>query len=70
MVLGIPHEAFDGKLAALKDERGVEHDTDLTTDDLKTLVDDYKAGSACPLDQTQNISECTYSLGRVMRLML
>ena len=44
VVLGIPHEAFDGKLAALKDERGVEHDTDLTTEDLKSLVDEYKAG--------------------------
>ena len=42
VVLGIPHEAFDAKLVALKQERGVEHDTDLMCDDVKRLVNDYK----------------------------
>ena len=64
VVLGIPHEAFDAKLAALKEERGVEHDTELTTDDLKSLVDGYKSvygeySHPFPSDPTQQLRMAT-----------
>ncbi|MFA7297642.1 MAG: pyruvate, phosphate dikinase, partial [Dehalococcoidia bacterium] len=37
------HDPFEERLDAMKRERGVEFDTDLTADDLKTLVGQYKA---------------------------
>ena len=42
VVDGIPAERFEAALAALKEARGVENDTDLTADDLRELVDTYK----------------------------
>src|SRR5512135_2200063 len=41
--MGVDHEHFEHELAALKRERGVKNDTDLSADDLKILVDRYKA---------------------------
>lgn len=38
VVMGVPHEKFEAQLEALKNEKGVHADTDLTADDLKELV--------------------------------
>jgi hypothetical protein len=40
--MDIPHSLFDEKLEKKKHSKGVEHDTDLTADDLKDLVEQYK----------------------------
>lgn len=42
VVLDIPDEAFEEALKAMKRERGVEEDTDLTAEDLKELVERFK----------------------------
>jgi pyruvate,orthophosphate dikinase len=42
VVMGVPHEDFEGALKALKASKGVELDTDLSAKDLEKLVDDYK----------------------------
>ncbi|HEY57541.1 MAG TPA: pyruvate, phosphate dikinase [Anaerolineae bacterium] len=42
VVLDIPDEAFEEVLEAMKRERGVEEDTDLTAEDLKELVERFK----------------------------
>ena len=42
VVMGIDHEHFEHELSAVKDERGVQLDTDLTADDLKEVVRRYK----------------------------
>jgi pyruvate,orthophosphate dikinase len=41
--MGVDHEHFEHELTALKNEKGVKLDTDLTADDLKELVKRYKA---------------------------
>jgi pyruvate,orthophosphate dikinase len=41
--MGVDHEHFEHELSALKKERGVKNDTDLSADDLKGLVGRYKA---------------------------
>ncbi|MEO0740824.1 MAG: pyruvate, phosphate dikinase [Bacteroidota bacterium] len=43
VVTGVPHHHFEAALAALKAERGVTSDLDLTAADLRTLVARYKA---------------------------
>lgn len=43
VVMSVDHEHFEEAIHSLKEERGVENDVDLTADDLKTLVDRYKA---------------------------
>ena len=43
VVMGVHHEHFEEAIEALKQERGVDNDVDLTGDDLKILVDRYKA---------------------------
>ncbi len=43
VVMGVHHEHFEHAIDSLKQERGVEHDTELSTKDLKELVDRYKA---------------------------
>jgi len=43
VVMGIPHHGFEAAMDALKAERGVTQDTDLTADDLRDLVERYKA---------------------------
>jgi pyruvate,orthophosphate dikinase len=42
VVMGIPHEQFEHELTAVKQEKGVENDTDLSADDLKEVVRRYK----------------------------
>ncbi|HPZ13960.1 MAG TPA: pyruvate, phosphate dikinase [Bacillota bacterium] len=42
VVLEVPHEAFEEAIAAKKKARGVKLDMDLTADDLKELVEEYK----------------------------
>jgi len=41
--LDIPHSLFEEKLEKLKYSKGVKHDTDLTANDLKDLVEQYKS---------------------------
>jgi pyruvate,orthophosphate dikinase len=41
VVLGIPHEAFEQKLEALKEKNHVHNDVDLNADSLAELCDDY-----------------------------
>ncbi len=43
VVMGVHHEHFEEALEALKQVRGVENDVDLSADDLRELVDQYKA---------------------------
>lgn len=43
VVMGIDHEEFEKVLQKLKDEQGVELDTELGVEELKNLVDRYKA---------------------------
>ena len=43
VVMGVHHEYFEEAIEGLKKERGVQSDVDLTGDDLKVLVDRYKA---------------------------
>ncbi len=43
VVMGIPHHGFEAAMDALKAERGVTQDTDLTEADLRDLVERYKA---------------------------
>ncbi|UOM35712.1 pyruvate, phosphate dikinase [Acuticoccus sp. I52.16.1] len=42
VVLGVEHRKFDEHIEALKDERGVELDTDLTADDWRGIIEIYK----------------------------
>ncbi|NBC18048.1 MAG: pyruvate, phosphate dikinase [Bacteroidetes bacterium] len=43
VVMGVSHDVFEEAIGKLKQERGAETDIDLTADDLRTLVDRYKA---------------------------
>jgi pyruvate,orthophosphate dikinase len=43
VVMGVEHELFEHELDALKKARGVQLDTELSGDDLKLLVEKYKA---------------------------
>ncbi|MDX1420934.1 MAG: pyruvate, phosphate dikinase [Rubricoccaceae bacterium] len=43
VVMGVHHERFEEALQALKDERGAAQDVDLSADDLRELVERYKA---------------------------
>jgi pyruvate,orthophosphate dikinase len=43
VVLGLPDEAFEEVLDGYKKDKGAKADTDLTADDLKTLVEKFKA---------------------------
>jgi len=43
VVMGITHEKFEDAIEKLKDKKGVQEDTDLDADDLKDLVERYKA---------------------------
>ena len=45
VVEGVPGHAYEDALTALKRERGVEQDTDLTIEDLQELVETFKAVS-------------------------
>ena len=56
VVLGVPLRLFDERLEDIKHERGVELDTELSAQDLRGLIEDYKQiverehGSAFPQD--------------------
>ncbi len=41
VVLGVPHDRFEQRLDAAKEDRGVENDTELTGADLRRVVSDY-----------------------------
>jgi pyruvate,orthophosphate dikinase len=43
VVVGIDRTRFEDAISSMKEERGVENDIDLTADDLRELVDRYKA---------------------------
>ena len=43
VVMGIPHHKFEHAIESLKQKRGVTEDTELNADDLKELVNLYKA---------------------------
>ncbi len=43
VVMGVEHELFEHELHSLKEARGVQLDTELSGDDLKELVQKYKA---------------------------
>lgn len=45
VVMGIDHKHFSKEMEKLKAARGITEDTDLTTDDLKELVAQYKKAS-------------------------
>ncbi len=42
VVMGLDEDLFENALTAMKNDRGVASDTDLTAEDLKELVDEYK----------------------------
>jgi pyruvate, orthophosphate dikinase len=42
VVMGVEHGKFEEAISAKKESKGVKFDTDLTAQDLKELVDDYK----------------------------
>ena len=56
VVDGIDAHRFEDALSALKEQRGVSHDTDLSADDLRELVQTFKkiyeheTGRSCPKD--------------------
>ncbi len=43
VVMGIPHSKFEEVIETLKNKKGAKEDTELTADDLKELVNSYKA---------------------------
>ena len=43
VVMGVSHEYFEEAIEALKEERGVKSDVELSGEDLRVLVDRYKA---------------------------
>jgi pyruvate,orthophosphate dikinase len=59
--MGVEHEHFEHELESLKQAKGVKNDTDLSADDLKALVDRYKAvykkhtGSDFPQDPIEQL---------------
>ncbi len=69
-VLGIDDEKFDEPMDEMKHKKGVKLDTDLTTDDLKELVQIFKAvikketGKDFPQDVNQQLHECAMAVFR------
>ncbi len=43
VVMNIPHDKFEEVLDEVKQEKGIEKDTELTADDLKSMTDRFKA---------------------------
>lgn len=63
VVLGMPHADFEHALADKKTTKGVKYDVELDADDLKGLVDDYKAiftkhGKELPQDPLEQLKMC------------
>lgn len=61
VVLGVPHDRFEDRIDAMKREKGVTADTDLTVDDLKRLVQQFKeiilehTGAPFPADAREQL---------------
>ncbi len=61
VVLKVDHHRFEDALGSLKEERGVEDDTQLTAEDLKALIHTYKqivqdeAGGSFPEDPREQL---------------
>ena len=61
VVMGIESAAFEKKLTAMRDDRGAAEDTDLTADDLRALVEEFKTlveertGSPFPSDPQEQL---------------
>ena len=61
VVMGMEHEHFEEQLSAVKSARGVDVDTDLTTEDLKEVVQRYKkvyqehTGKSFPQDPMEQL---------------
>jgi pyruvate,orthophosphate dikinase len=69
-VLDIPDEKFDEPMEHMKREKGYTSDTDLTTDDLKALVDIFKrvireeTGRDFPQNVYDQLKECAMAVFR------
>ncbi len=65
VVDGVDAHVFEGELQALKEERGVRLDVDLTADDLRGLIETFKelyereAGSPFPSDAREQLRRAT-----------
>ncbi len=60
VVMGVKHENFEHALTALKDKKGYKSDTDMTVDDLKELIAEYKKigekfGKPVPQDPNEQL---------------
>ncbi|MET0420935.1 MAG: pyruvate, phosphate dikinase [Acidimicrobiia bacterium] len=70
IVLEVDGDKFEHALEALRDERGVATDPELTADDLRGLVDRYKAivladaGIAFPQDPTEQLAHAVEAVFR------
>lgn len=70
VAMGLSKHKFEEKLSALKEKRGVELDTELTADDLKELVEEYKAlylelkGDPFPQDPMKQLEEAIEAVFR------
>ncbi|KAF5827513.1 hypothetical protein DUNSADRAFT_538 [Dunaliella salina] len=67
VVMGVSHSKFEHQLEKLKRERGVTQDTDLTAQDLQTLVERYKqvyleAGKVFPEDPFEQLRYAIYAV--------
>lgn len=65
VVDGIDAHVFEGELQALKEQRGVRQDVELTADDLRQLIETYQAlyerdvGSRFPQDAREQLQRAT-----------
>ncbi len=70
VVMGFPKSSFERKFDAIKEEKGVEFDTDLTAEDLKEVVAIYKeeykkhAGVDFPQDPKEQMMEAIKAVFR------
>lgn len=60
VVMGVKHENFEHALTTLKDKKGYSSDTDMTVDDLKELIAEYKKigekfGKPVPQDPNEQL---------------
>jgi pyruvate, orthophosphate dikinase len=76
VVLGIEDTLFEEKLDGMKEAKGIKEDTDLTTEDLKALVEQFKAvvqkakGFPFPQDPSEQLrlaTEAVFSSWNVKR---
>ena len=76
VVLGIEDTLFEEKLDGMKEAKGAKEDTDLTTEDLKTLVEQFKAVvqkakgfpfPQDPIEQLKLATEAVFSSWNVKR---